>query len=67
MPKTETSKRITVDLPAELHEKFSTKCFLSKPRLRMNQVIVKWIEEFVTDSKSAPRATRGESKQRGTR
>lgn len=59
MPKTESTKRITVDLPAELHEQFSTLCFLHKPRLRMNHLIVEWVEKYVAEARGpAARAAR---------
>ncbi len=41
------TKRITIDLPEDLHETFSTKCFLNKPRLRMNAVVLDLIREWV--------------------
>lgn len=40
-------KRLTIELSPELHEKFLAKCFHSKPRRTMRQVILDFIAEQV--------------------
>jgi hypothetical protein len=50
---TKKKVRVTVDLPADLHDTFSTKCFLSRPRLRMNHVLERLVREWVGKPESS--------------
>lgn len=43
MPVDENTKRLTIELPADLHEAFQRKCFLAKPRVTMKERIIGFI------------------------